>query len=61
MEETAELDADTFYNLHLPNGLDNLASATMVVGETYMISTFNIQTLYTERNSGLSMADRSAL
>ena len=30
--EAAELDADTFYKLHLPNGFDDMASATMVVG-----------------------------
>lgn len=30
--EAAELDAESFYKIHLPNGLDNLASATMVVG-----------------------------
>lgn len=34
LSETAELDADKFYKMHLPNGLDNLASATMVVSET---------------------------
>ena len=33
LSETAELDADKFYKMHLPNGLDNLASATMVVSE----------------------------
>ncbi|XP_027049490.1 cilia- and flagella-associated protein 54-like [Pocillopora damicornis] len=31
LSETAELDADKFYKMHLPNGLDNLASATMVL------------------------------
>ena len=34
LSETAELDVDKFYKMHLPNGLDNLASATMVVSET---------------------------
>ena len=33
LSETAELDVDKFYKMHLPNGLDNLASATMVVSE----------------------------
>lgn len=38
LSETAELDADKFYKMHLPNGLDNLASATMVVSEILVYS-----------------------
>ena len=30
--EAGELDADTFYKIHLPNGFDNMVTATMVVG-----------------------------
>ena len=30
--EAAELDADAFCKIHLPNGFDDMASATMVVG-----------------------------
>ena len=32
LAEAAELDTDTFYKIHLPNGFDDMASATMVVG-----------------------------
>lgn len=30
--EAGELDADTFYKIHLPNGFSDMVSATMVVG-----------------------------
>ena len=32
LEEAGELDSDTFYKIHLPNGFDDIVSATMVVG-----------------------------